>query len=228
MAYTVGRATALAINEVYKDILENGKKRMDEAITSSNSIHDHVEKTMKDFAAELTSSVDAEATEEKLKDLEKGELTNLDKKVIAAIRKLVASTGKALEDFKKFEKDLKYEFIVKKKDEPTGEDEVDENASEEPATGDSEEQLEAGADQFNNEDEEVVKAESFTTKSIYDMLSEKSCKDPKQCKEEIKEIKSEIKDLTKALKKAEGKEKTKIEKQIEKLEKKLEKLECCK
>ena len=185
------REKDLAINEVYADIAKNSKKRLEEAVTSGNSIHSSVESAMEEFTSNLTSSVDAEATEEKLRELEKDDLTNLDKKIIGAIRKLVTNLGKTMEDFQKFQKDLKYEFVINKKNNPSGEDEVSEEEA--VPAGDSESELKGADEQFEPAGEGEPKVESkFTSVNhVYAALTEK--KAPKQvcgsCKEELKKCK---------------------------------------
>lgn len=185
----LNRVNELGINDVYKDIMENGKKRLEEAVTSGNSIHSKVEDTMKDFSSNLTSSVDAEATEEKLRDLEKDDLTNLDKKVIAAIRKLVTNLGKSLDDFSKFQKGLKYEYVINKKEGVPEEDAVDEEPVD---TGDSEADMMDADKEFAAPAEEgdSVKVEGkFTSVSeIYAALMEKKAIKPvcMTCKEDLK------------------------------------------
>ena len=59
--------------------------------------------------------------------------------------------AKAKEDFEKFTKGLKYEYVISKKNEPTEENEVPEGEEPNPET---EEELKAGDENFKPEEEE--------------------------------------------------------------------------
>lgn len=93
-------------------------EKLSEGVTSSNSIHGEVEEYMDEFISSIQQAVDADATEAKLADLEKIDLTGGDKKIIGAIRKFVSAVKKANDDFQSFKDNLKYEFVVTKKPQP--------------------------------------------------------------------------------------------------------------
>ena len=144
------RLTELGINDIYARMLKERKQQLTEATaSSSNSIHTETEKLIDELSGdEMTLS--AEQLEEKLRDLEKLELTSLDKKVITAIRKNITIMAKAKEDFEKFTKVLKYEYVISKKNEPS-----DENAVEdEEANPETEEELKSGDENFEPEENE--------------------------------------------------------------------------
>jgi hypothetical protein len=143
------RATELGINEIYARKLKERQQKLTEATASStNSIHTETERLIDELSGdEMTLS--AEQLEEKLRDLEKLELTSLDKKVITAIRKNITIMAKAKEDFEKFTKGLKYEYVISKKNEPTEENAVE---GEEP-NPEAEEELKAGDENFKENPE---------------------------------------------------------------------------
>lgn len=140
------RTKDLDINDVYVEMLKNRTKVLEEAVTSKNSIHADVEAVMNEFADTVKSEIDSDAIKEKLRNLEKYDLTTADKSIIKNIEKLVDTISKSFETFEKFKKDLKYDYVLAKKDEPqaVGEDEVDENAT--PV--DSKDELEAADENF--------------------------------------------------------------------------------
>ena len=147
------RATELGINDIYARMLKERKQQLTEATaSSSNSIHTETEKLIDELSGdEMTLS--AEQLEEKLRDLEKLELTSLDKKVITAIRKNITIMAKAKEDFEKFTKGLKYEYVISKKNEPSEENAVED----EEANPETEEELKSGDENFEpKENEETV------------------------------------------------------------------------
>jgi hypothetical protein len=149
------RATELGINDIYARMLKERKQQLIEATASStNSIHTETERLIDELSGD-EMTLTPEQLEEKLRDLEKLELTSLDKKVITAIRKNITIMAKAKEDFEKFTKGLKYEYVISKKNEPTEENEVPEG--EENSSG-AEEELKAGDENFegNPEDEKTV------------------------------------------------------------------------
>ena len=134
----------LSLNNDYKEMLKNRKSVLEEAITSSNSIHQDVEDVMNDFSSTVKSEIDTDGVKAKLRDLEKLELTTADKKIIKAIEKLLDAITKSFEDFKKFQKDLKYEFVVSKKGEVQSSD--GDNVDDEALS--AEEELKAADKQF--------------------------------------------------------------------------------
>jgi len=143
------REENLTMNKLYQEMFNKKKSQLDEAVKANNSIHADVEAVMTDFASTIKTEIDSEGIKEKLRNLEKFELTTADKSIIKAIDKLVDAITKAYEDFDKFKKGLKYEYILSKKGEPTSTDEVDENAP--PST---EEELRGADDQFRTPPEE--------------------------------------------------------------------------
>lgn len=128
----------LSLNDDYLEMLKNRATILKESITSTNSIHQDVEDVMNDFSATVKSEIDTEGVKGKLRDLEKLELTTADKKIVKAIEKLLDSITKSFEDFSKFQKDLKYEFVVSKKAEVQSSDgdNVDEDANKDQSTED--------------------------------------------------------------------------------------------
>jgi hypothetical protein len=145
------RQNELGINDIYARKLKERQQKLTEATASStNSIHTETERLIDELSGdEMTLS--AEQLEEKLRDLEKLELTSLDKKVITAIRKNITIMAKAKEDFEKFTKGLKYEYVISKKNEPTEENEVPEG---EEGSPEAEAELKAGDENFEPEENE--------------------------------------------------------------------------
>ena len=134
----------LSLNNDYKEMLKNRKSVLEEAITSSNSIHQDVEDVMNEFSSTVKSEIDTDGVKAKLRDLEKLELTTADKKIVKAIEKLLDTITKSFEDFSKFQKDLKYEFVVSKKGEVQTSD--GDNVDDEALS--AEEELKAADKQF--------------------------------------------------------------------------------
>lgn len=162
---TIHRESHMGVNAIYMQMLVEQKQKLEEAITSSNSIHGEVETVMKDFVASVKNEIDAEAIEEKLRDLEKMDLTSMDKKILAGIRKFIGAIQKATEDFDKFNKGLKYEYVVSKK----GEVEAADDGEEVPE--DIENELESGDEQFEEPaPEDEVKIEGVALKAINILL----------------------------------------------------------
>jgi hypothetical protein len=116
-------------------------EKLTEGVTSSNSVHGEIEAYKDEFMSGIQSSVDAEATEAKLTELEKIDLTTCDKKIIGAIRKFVDALAKARVSFDDSMSGLKFEFVVSKKaGGASGEEE-----SEAALTGEDENLEDAGA-----------------------------------------------------------------------------------
>jgi len=112
----LNRQEDLGLNGIYAEMMKKQAQQLKEGVTSSNSVHGDIEAYSKEFAAGLTSSIDGDAVEAKLKNLESGvELTGADKKIIASIRKLATATNGAIEAFRKAQEGIKYDFIVSKK-----------------------------------------------------------------------------------------------------------------
>jgi len=112
------RESELGINKLYAEMYNKKQKQISEAVTASNSIHADVETMMNDFASTVKSEIDSESVKENLRKLETMELTKADKSIIKAIEKLVDTITKSFDDFEKFKKGLKYEYILSKKGEP--------------------------------------------------------------------------------------------------------------
>lgn len=107
------RGSELSINEEYEKMLKQ-RSILKEAVTSNNSIHEETERLISELSGDEIN-LNPDELEERLKELEKNELTSLDKKVITNIRKNISVMQKAQEDFEKFTKGLKYEYVVSKK-----------------------------------------------------------------------------------------------------------------
>ena len=147
---------SLEINAIYKGMLaEQKKQQLAEAVTSSNSIHSDVETMMNDFSTNIKSEINVEEIEEKLTNLEKNELTSLDKKIITQIRKIVTALGKPMDDFENFKKNLKFEYVVTKK----GGDKKDET---EEAPTDEEAPIDELPDTEMSPDEEPIPTDEYT------------------------------------------------------------------
>ena len=148
------RETELSMNSLYESMYNKKVKQLNEAVTAGNSIHSDVETMMNEFASTVKSEIDSEGVKEKLRDLEKLELTKADKSIIKAIEKLVDTISKSYEEFDKFKKGLKYEYILSKKGEPesAGTDMVDETGTS------TEDELKSADKQFetpNESDEDL-------------------------------------------------------------------------
>lgn len=148
------RQCDLGINDIYARKLKERADLLKEATASStNSIHTETERLIDELSGD-EMTLTPEQLEEKLRDLEKLELTSLDKKVITAIRKNITIMAKAKEDFEKFTKGLKYEYVISKKNEPSEENEIPDDEEANPET---EEELKSGDENFEpKENEETV------------------------------------------------------------------------
>jgi hypothetical protein len=162
----LNRSEDLGMNDIYAQMMKKQKEQLTEAVNSSNSVHGPISEYSKEFAASLTSSIDNDTVEAKLKDLETDtDLTGADKKIIGCIRNLSAATNKAIEDFRTKMAAIKYEFVVTSKAKPA-------DSSEE-----SLENADAGseADATAVSDDEVAKpvpaTESITLQSMMAALS---------------------------------------------------------
>jgi hypothetical protein len=145
------RETNLALNKVYEKMFTKKQKQLKEAVTAGNSVHSDVEAMMNDFASTIKNEIDSESVKEKLRKLEALELTKADKNIIKAIDKLVDAITKAYDDFEKFKKGLKYDYILSKKGEPESTDASPEGDMTD--VGDAEDELKSADKQFENPDE---------------------------------------------------------------------------
>lgn len=138
------------LRTIYESILSK-RKQLDEVTSLKNLIHIETEQVIEEF----TSNISVEGVEEKIRDLEKMDLTQMDKTVIKSIDKVLA----ALKELSGVE----YEGVIKAKesvveDEPK--DETDGEKTETPSEEDLEAELRAGDEEIKKnmapEDEEDV------------------------------------------------------------------------
>lgn len=100
----------LEINDIYKEMIKT--RQLNESVAGgNNSIHAETEKLIEELSGE-DININPEELEKRLTELEKLELTSLDKKVVTNIRKALESMKKAQESFESFTKKLKYEYVV--------------------------------------------------------------------------------------------------------------------
>ena len=133
-----------------REIYESIQKQLDEVISLKNLIHIETEKIIEEF----TANISVEGVEEKIRDLEKMDLTQMDKTVIKSIDKVLA----ALKELSGVE----YEGVIKAKesaveDEP--EDKTEDEKTDKPSDEDLEAELRAGDEDVKQnmapEDDEV-------------------------------------------------------------------------
>ena len=121
----LNRSSDLGLNDIYAQMMKTKKEQLKEAVNSGNSVHGPIADYSKEFAASLTSSIDNDTVEAKLKDLETGtDLTGADKKIINCIRNLSTATNKAIEDFRTKMANIKYDFVVTQKAKEAGSSEA--------------------------------------------------------------------------------------------------------
>ena len=115
------RTTDLGLNDIYAQMMKTQTEQLKEAVNSGNSVHGPIADYSKEFSASVTSSIDNDTVEAKLKDLEAGtDLTSADKKIINCIRNLSTATNKAIEDFRTKMTNIKYDFVVTQKAKEAG------------------------------------------------------------------------------------------------------------
>lgn len=164
------RGSKMGFNDIYKDMLTESKQtHLTEAVTSNNSIHSDVETYMNEFSSTLKTEINVEELEEKLRDLEKNELTSLDKKIISQIRKVATALGKPITDFDNFKKNLKFEYVVTKKGQNKEENEEE---TELPEDGVEPDETAIPTDEYEELPQEELKQESKQLKAadIYKLL----------------------------------------------------------